>query len=92
MIVTFYFTLNSGSQKVNPTRGQYSRLSRVWPPIGSCAMITACMGDWSAHVNVYMVYGRCVNADRRYQDKKRHFWLLGQTKPGKNWVHVPTEL
>ena len=33
-------------------------------------MITACMDDWSAHVNVYMVYGCCVNADWRYQDKK----------------------
>ena len=33
-------------------------------------MITVCMDDWSAHVNEYMVYGPCVNADRRYQDKK----------------------
>ena len=55
-------------------RGQYSRLSSVATNIiGSCAMITACMDDWSAHVSVYMVYGRCVNADRRYQDKKSTF-------------------
>ena len=30
-------------------------------------MITACLNDWSAHV---IAYGRCVNGDLRYQEKK----------------------
>ena len=65
-VVTFYFTLYSSSQNANPTRRQYSCLSKVWARIGGCAMITTCMDDdWSAHVNVY---GRCFNADRRSQD------------------------
>ena len=62
--ITDFFMILAWASPFNPTRRQYSRLSKVWPRIGSSAMITVCMDDWSAHVNVH---GRCFNADWRYQ-------------------------